>query len=263
MITDDYEDDAIIPAGGLPPTDKEPQAPPTTKIKVGEKEMDPADLAKSYLELQKKLGEQGNELGKFRGQSEILLRQVADMQERMAGQQRGEQKQNQPPDFEAQKAAITKAIDSGEISVEEGNAKMWDLMDERATMKAQKIAEKAVMEARSAFEKAQQDREAEQIKAKFLDKNKDFLAFRDSEDAARIKAEDPVHDDVSAYYAWIAMKAVQQFNELSDRVQSGAKPKGPVVDKPGSAIRTQNLSKPRSFEERRQAALAAANATGR
>jgi|GEM_PF-1916300 len=259
-------EDKIIPAGNIPhelekdaKTDNNQQE--TQRIKVGEKDMDPNDLAKSYLELEKKLGSQGSELGKYRSQNDLLMQQLADMQQRL-GSANTPAKQSQDPDFDAMKAEIAKAIDSGEISLEEGNAKMWDLMDQKATMKAQKAAEKAVMEARSAFDKAQQEKEAEQIKARFLEKNKDFLAFRDSEDAARIKADNPLHDDVSAYYENKANIAIQKYEELASKIESGAKPKGPVVDKPGSAIRTQNLNKPRSFEERRQAALAAANAVG-
>ncbi len=260
-------EDKIVPAGSIPhelekdaEADNKQQA--AQRIKVGEKDMDPNDLAKSYLELEKKLGSQGSELGKYRSQNELLTRQLADMQQRFESANTPAAKQSQDPDFDAMKAQITKAIDSGEISLEEGNARMWDLMDQKATMKAQKAAEKAVMEARSAFEKAQQDKEAEQIQARFLEKNKDFLAFRDSEDAARIKAENPLHDDVSAYYENKANLAMQKYEELASKIESGAKPKGPVVDKPGSAIRTQNLNKPRSFEERRQAAFAAANAIG-
>lgn len=252
--------DGIIPSGSLPPnsdkaSDGSNPEPSTSRIKVGDREMAPEELAKSYEELQKKLGSQGNELGKYRSQNELLMNQLSTMQQMQA---KPKEPEKPKADFEALQKELLQGIETGDLSLEDALKKGLSLANENATHKAREATRLAVEEAQAAFQKAWKERDAQEVQNRFLSKNKDFIDFRQSEDAARIKAENPLHDDVSAYYEWKAIQAQQQYEDLQKKIEAGAKPAGPVLDKPGNSIRSQNLNKPRSFEERRAAARAAA-----
>lgn len=170
----------------------------------------PEDLEKSYSELERMKGEQGNELGNLRKEKEVLLGQLEQMQAK--AKQDAPADADKAADIQAQLADISKQVEEGELSIGEG-------MMRSAQIAAQMAQENTV----KSVQQMQQQQTVDASKQTFADQNPDFFELQQSGGLEEIKNSLPgFHDDVSAYYA---KKAADSQSALESAV-AAAKAEG-------------------------------------
>jgi hypothetical protein len=170
------------------PAEQEAETNPQEPALLAGKFKDVADLEKSYTELSKKIGEQGNKLGKAEEDRSLLLKQLDGMQVK---NQEAPKSQDKADDFEQQISAISLQVEDGELSIGEG-------MKKTALISAQ-IAQNATVKG---MQEEQSKQTVAQSKKAFADANPDFFDLQESGELDAIKEQLPgFHDDISAYYA--------------------------------------------------------------
>jgi anti-sigma28 factor (negative regulator of flagellin synthesis) len=180
------------------------------------------DLAKSYTELEKKLGEQG---ARTKHLTDLLLQSQKSAKPEPAVQ---------GPTYEQQIGEIQQRIENGEISVSEG-----------VVMSNNLTAEYAAKRATERMDKTLREREVQKERESFLESNPDFEELRQSGVLDKVKRNMPnLHDDFSAYYALkaeqnrLAVEAARkQGIELGKteaaRIAEGDRRTKKVLQKPG------------------------------
>lgn len=264
-----HEEVTPIPAGSVPnnsetPTSKSDgettQASESTgtstqsTIKIGDKEYgSPEELAKAYTSLEKKLGSQGSEVGELRKQNQLLMRQM----EQALDKQKATETQQQAPktDYEALMADIKTKVDSGDLSIEEA-------LFQSNQITAQMAEERALSKAEQFMSQQLQQRDAQSIQKDFLKENPDFLELQQSGALEQVKASNPLHDDLSAYYALQAQQAYERGKMEQAALKEGAARTDKVLTKPGSTIRQENKKRPSNPSEMKKAMLAALQSAG-
>ncbi len=157
--------------------------------------------AERYLNLERKLSEQGDEVGQLRQTTNQLQEQNRMLQEQAANfQQQAQIATSQNPAFETQVAEIAEKVESGDLSIAEGMKAQAAVAREQATMEAQTQASNMVNQK---FKEVDEKNVANQ----FRQDNPDFDQVVTSGVLDQIKAQNPVHDNVSAYYAFKAGQA--------------------------------------------------------
>jgi len=230
----DSEETAEEPeAEGTEPEQQEAQEQPQQKL-LG-KFNTPEEMAASYAELERKLGEQGNELGTHKQMNQMMLEQL----KQYSGQQKTAPTQaeaeEQVVDYDGQLKAMSQAVEAGELSIGE------------ALIKSNAIAkEQATRQALQEYEKLNQKKSIEQTKAQFLKQNPDFTQLQQGGVLEQVKQELPgLHDDFSAYYALKAKQAQQAVTakQETQRIAKGDSRTEKVLQKPGTP-QTRNIGKP-------------------
>lgn len=256
-----------IPAGSLPPEIEETTATPEAQVEINKEGGDsadtgkgnenplilgkfktPDDLAKSYQELEQEHGRKSTELGSLRKQVDMLSNLVSN-----------QSKQNNAP---AQATDRVSMIDKELAAVKE-QADAGDLTSGEAAMRAANLAaEKATIMAQSQFQNFMKTQKAEEIQAKFIKDNPDFRPLLDSGQLDAIKAENPMHDNFSAFLEYkmrqkgaeaqqSAKAAYDKGLQEGTKLKEGVQPASKVLSKPGTAIRqTNNQQGPVSDRER-------------
>jgi len=180
----------------------EPVPEKTERVYAG-KFKSPDDLEKSYSELEKKLGEQGSRLGDTEKERSFLLSQLEHMQSK----NQAAPAQDTATDFDAELAAVSAAIEEGELSISEGIKKT-----------AQISAQMASANAVNGVRQAQERQVIEGSKAQFAKQNPDFFEMQRSGALEEVKSSLPgFHDDVSAFFAY---KAQQTQNILKSELET-------------------------------------------
>ncbi len=188
------------------------------------------DLEKSYSELSKKIGDQGNKLGKSEEDKNILMRQLESMQ---AKNQETPKSQDKADDFEEQLTAITQQVEEGELSIGEG-------MKQTAMISAQ-IAQNATV---AGMKDEQIKATTSQSKKAFADANPDFFEMQQSGELDEIKNQLPgFHDDISAYYALKAktLQAGSQAAIEAARLEGIEAGKAEMAKVAGGDVNTQKV----------------------
>ena len=146
------------------------------------------DLEKSYSELSKKIGDQGNRLGEAEREKSFLLTQLEGLQTQ---NQEAPADQGKANDFDEQLSAISQQVEDGDLSIGEGmrqTARISALIAQNETVKGIK-----------------QERDAEEIdrsKQIFSESNPDFFEMQQAGVLDEVKGKLPgFHDDISAFYA--------------------------------------------------------------
>lgn len=175
-----------VPEEIVAPTEKPlPNEEPTL---LAGKFKDVADLEKSYAELQTKLGDQGNRLGRAEEERSTLLKQIDSLQ---AKSQEAPADKGQADDLGQQLNTIAEQVENGDLTIGEG-------MKKTALISAQIAQNEAV---RGIHEEQSQATVAKS-KELFAKDNPDFFDMQKSGDLDAIKEQLPgFHDDISAYYA--------------------------------------------------------------
>lgn len=225
------EDRDVMPAGAMPPeTEVEVEEQPEPILG---KFKSPDELATAYTELEKKLGEQGSELGSLKQMNSMMLKQ---MESRQA--------QDRTPATEAEKdtfdydtgmAEIAKGVQDGDLSIEEALAQTANL-----------TAEKATRNALSQYEQMTAKQQQEAAKAKFLDDHPDFIELQQTGKLEQVKKTLPgMHDDFSAYFAFQADKALAdaQAKQELEKIARGDERTDKVLNKPGA--KAKDIGKPK------------------
>ena len=223
------DEEKVMPAGAMPPEPKpEPEPEP---VKYAGKFESPDELASAYSELEKKLGEQGQELGTQRAMNQTLLQQL----------QQGQGQAKTPPtepeaeaiDYDAQMQELMNAVEEGDLSIGEALMKS-----------AQLSAQIAERNALSKYEEINNQRTLQQTQQHFLEANPDFLALQQTGALDSVKKQFPgLHDDFSAYYALKADHAAQQAAQKQEtaRIAQGDVRTEKVLQKPGT--QAKNIGK--------------------
>ena len=230
------EEGKTLPAGApIPPEEGTEVVKETpTTVKVGNKEYPSWEaVGEAYVDLESKLGEQGNELGTERAAKNAALQEIEGLKVAQAA------KAEESPagsDYEAQLADIYKQLDAGDLSVEEA-------MQRSNTLTAEMASQKAIQEATQSFENTLQERDSKAIEDDFLKAHPDFIELRDGGKLAPIKAESPMHDDFSAYYAFKEAMAFEKGKEEAAKLAAGDEGTKTVLTKAGESIQKENIPK--------------------
>ena len=102
------------------------------------------------------------------------------------------------PDLESQFSALAQKLEDGDISMSEALSEQRKLIEQSAQQQIQTV-----------MQSQQREAEAARIQDSFLKENPDFTELRDSGELQTIVASNPLHDNLSAYYAHKAQQAEQ------------------------------------------------------
>jgi len=236
-----------------PPTyeeaeDKEASAPETTQESQPEKQ--PMDYEKSYQELHKKFGEHSNVVGELRKQNQQLMQEMQAIKE--SSSKREEAARNLPPptDYEKMLAEIAQKADEGEITLQQALLESNKITREWSKAEAERDKQSLLEQARGEVQNLLSAKDAEQVVNKFHEANPDFNQLREQGAFDALKAEDPLLDDLSAYWKTKALEAQKaadlRFEEGKKealRVAAGSEKAGKVLSDPGKSM--QNTQKPK------------------
>ena len=247
------ENQNVMPAGAMPPEPKPgPEVKPEVEPILG-KFNSTEDLATAYTELEKKIGEQGNELGSMKQMNTMLMEQ-AQTREAQA-QTPGIEAEKDTFDYDTQLSELREAVESGDIPFDQALVQASNLAAENATRNA--VSKYEELTAAEKLQSAQQQ---------FLDDNPDFVDLQRTGQLEPIKKALPgMHDDFSAYYALKAQQASQAAHEAAttEQIAQGDANTDKVLQKPGA--KAKNIGKPAkrlSRSELREKTLADLEALG-
>ena len=248
-----------VPYGSMPPEYPEAEEAPdkaeipeetTEQAPPAEEEKPKMDYEKSYQELQKKFGEHSNVVGELRKQNQALMQEMEGIKQMAA--QREEAARNLPPptDYEKMLSDIAQQAEDGEISLQEALLASNKITREWSKAEAEQEKASLIEQARGEVQSLLSEKDAQRVIDKFHEANPDFTAMRDSGTFDQLKAEDPLLDDLSAFWKAKAMEAAKaadlKFEEGKKealRVAAGSEKAGKVLSDPGKSMQTQQ--KPR------------------
>lgn len=133
---------------------------------------------------------------------ESTLNELKRQQQQSGGGSQAGGKESGPPDADQVMAEIARQLEEGEISVSEALAKQKQALETGMTAKFQQM-----LDAKS------REVDARQLEQSFLKENPDFVELRDSGELQSLIEANPLHDNISAYYAYKAEKAAREASE--------------------------------------------------
>ena len=241
------ENKDVMPAGSLPPeieneeiTEQpvEPQTPPVVeeppKLLLG-KFKTQEDLASAYKDLEGKLGQQGTEVGNLRKQVELASQMLSNQQT-----PQGKNTNDRVAEIDSQLKLIEERGNAGDLTT-----------GEAATQAAQLAAEKATIQSTRQFQQILKQNKAEEIQTNFIKNNPDFKQLQQDGTLDQIKAENPLHDNFSAYMEYKGRKVASDAQAKTEeaykkglaegtKLKEGIQPTTKVLSKPGGNIRQVN-----------------------
>lgn len=237
--------DDKMPYGAMPPepeeeivevddTHEEPD-------KVEEPKQPEMDYKKSYEELRKKFGEHSNTVGELRKQNEMLSQQMAELQK-----EREKSSQPPPTDYEKMLAEVAERLDSGEISEKEALLQSNRITREWTKAEAEREKNELLNQARTEVQNLLAEKDTEQVVKRFYDANPDFKTMQESGAFEPLKQEDPLLDDLAAYWKAKAIAAAnektaafEQGKQEALRIKGGSERAGKVLADPGQSMQNQ------------------------
>lgn len=198
----------------------------------------PAVIEKErYDNLEKKLSEQGAEVGQLRKTTQQLMEE----NQRLAAQAAELQTQNNiatspNPDFEAQIMDIAAKVESGDLPLAEA-------MRQQAHIAQQQAAQQAEQQAGQLVSQKFAELEQQNIATQFRKDNPDFDEVVNSGALEPIKQSNPVHDNVSAYFAFKAAQAQQAAAETAKQGYEAGRTEQEKLES-GKSVAAKTLSAP-------------------
>ena len=247
-----------VPYGSMPPEYPEVEeqdtaeapadvTPPAEEQQPGESK---ADYETRYKELQRKFGEHSNIVGELRKQNQMLMQEVEGIKQQSAKREEAARNMPPPTDYEKMLSDIAAKAEEGEISLQEALIQSNKITREWSKAEAEREKQSIIEQARGEVQSLLSEKDAQRVVDKFHESNPDFTAMRDSGEFDRLKAEDPLLDDLSAFWKAKALAAEQaaalKFEEGKKdalRVAAGSEKAGKVLADPGKSMQTQQ--KPR------------------
>lgn len=234
----------------------------------------PEELAQAYLKtketyssLEKKLGEQGNELGTVKQQNAALAKTL----ESLSRQPEKKADDKPPRDFDKEEAEIDKAIEELDPADDAYQKKLAQLTKKGRQIVAARQHEMTLAAAGQLFKKELEDRDVKSTQQQFLDANPSFST---PETQAKIKeaiAKDKTGmlDPMAAFYQIQrdeALAAVQaaaaEKDELAKKLElaEGKRKTGTVITGKGAGAPPENIQRAtgKSADEGALAAIRAA-----
>ena len=243
----------VMPYGAEPP---ETEYVETVEDKVDAPEANepPAetqepDYKKSYEELHKKFGEHSNIVGELRKQNQQLMQEVSAIKE--SATKREEKARDLPPptDYEKQLREIAKRAEDGDLTLEQALLESNKITYERTRAEAEAEKQQLMEAARNEVQSVLQAKDSESVVNDFHKANPEFETFRQEGRLDQLKAEDPLLDDLSAYWKAQALtekeSAAAEFERGKQealRIKGGSEKAGKVIADAGTSM--QNQSKP-------------------
>jgi hypothetical protein len=230
-MSGEIDNQEVMPAGAMPPEPKPAPEPEQEPVRYAGKFESPEELASAYSELEKKLGEQGQELGTQREMARTLMEQL----QQTSGQAKTPptEPEAEAIDYDAQMQELMSAVEEGDLSIGE------------ALMKSSQLsAQMAERNALSKYDEISRQKALQQTQQQFYQANPDFEQVQASGALEAIKGELPgLHDDFSAYYAYKAQQAAQQAAQKQEtaRIAEGDVRTEKVLQKPGT--QAKNIGK--------------------
>lgn len=200
-------------------------------------------LEANYQNLQTEYGRRGSEVGELR-------QTVANLQSEIPKLVEQAKATHPATDYEAMLANINTKFESGEITVSQALA-------ETARITAAVSGQKAEQTAQAVISKALSERDNADVKKAFLGKYTDFPSIVESGALEPIKAENPLMNNVSAYFAYKATQEYERGKAEMAALKEGTKVAATVMGKPGADLSKQNKPKPTTDAEISQSMLAA------
>jgi len=258
-----------VPVDSAPDKDTAPDTKPEAKETPKETKPDkvyagkyksPEELEKSYVELQKKLGEQGNKVSALESQNKQLFDHVTRVQQAAQAQAA-----KQPEGSPTQDALNATMAELSKVDFMEDNApaQVAQLMQKSIALTAQLASENAKRDAEQSTQQLLSKKDEESMTNQFLEKHPDFKELQEQGAFQALKSKNPMHDDFSAYYALKAQQAAEQATVFQAELEKakeianlagGDAATSKVITKPG-ATPSGERPKPKSRAERRQSAL--------
>jgi hypothetical protein len=227
------EDTKVMPAGAMPPEPEVEEEVEEQPEPILGKFKNPDELATAYTELEKKLGEQGSELGNLKQMNSMMLKQMETRQAQ--DQTPATEAEKDSFDYDSGMAEIAKGVQEGDLSIEEALAQTANLTAEKATRNA--LSQYEQMTAKQQQEAAQQ---------KFLEEHPDFVELQQTGKLDQVKKTLPgMHDDFSAYFAFQADQALAdaQAKQELEKIAQGDERTDKVLSKPGA--KAKDIGKPK------------------
>lgn len=233
-------EDVVEPVEEQKPVEKPADAPVEKQDKQEAGEPDRmTKLEKMLEESQKMIGKQSTEIGKLRG----------DLQSKTAQKQESEVK---GPSEQEQIKAILKAVDDGEMDMQEGMMKALEL---NTSLTTNQVMNK--------FGQMKQEEEVGKATQDFHAKNPDFKPLLESGALDPYLKDDPMADEYTAYKSFKADEKVAAITkeyeakiaaakEEGARLADGAKGTADVLGKSGAAARDAVVA-PKEFKSKQEA----------
>jgi hypothetical protein len=246
------EDEKVVPADK--PIDKEPEKAPEKEpeLLLG-KYKTPEELAEAHKSLEKKMGEQSDELGSLRKGYDNLLGQIESFQSKEAQAAEAATKEQPATDYEAQLAGIYDAFQKGEITVE-------DALRQSNEYTAKMTAENVLQQSQAALTEEFQKRDVEDARGKLHQKYPDMKETMESrkEEIDAIIAENPTFFDPFAAYMELKLRDSADLVKRAEEIAAKGTEEGPdkVIKEPGSMVDVKEDVKPLTVEERKAKMMA-------
>ncbi len=225
------------------------------------------EAAKGISELQKKMSDQGSEVGALRKQNKELFEAFTQAQK--------QQQAPTDPKTDTGKELENVLSEYSKLDfVEDAKAsqKGAELMQKAMALTAQKVKADVLAEAGGQVQNLLQEKDAASMMNSFYEANPDFAELQEQGAFQALKSKNPMHDDLSAYYEHRANTAQAEISELKQALEEaqrvanlagGDDRASKVFSKPGGDLRPNKQNKPQTVSELKQSALAAITSLGK
>jgi len=226
------------------------------------------DLEKGYGELERKLTDQGAEVGALRNQTQQLINQLSMQAQQSGGGNDGGAQTSEAGTALAEALASFDKLDF--VADDDAPGKAAALLKDIVGLTAATTKEEVLGAATNEFGKVLTERDNASIRDRFLSENPDFEGLQQDGTLMALKAENPMHDDFSAYYAHKAGALATQMSELQAELDEakrianladGDAGTSSVFTKQGGASRNGQRPTPKTRQERHASALEAVRAS--
>lgn len=235
--------DDLIPAGQPleEPNEASDVTPEPTEERVfADKFKSADDLESAYVDLNSKLGSQGSELSELRAQNELLQKQVSEF----GTQQPAETTTPASPDYDKQLADLTKQYDNADLTTAQYQQGVRDITRQQVLDEVRPQIDEVTNSLKGEFEQRLQERDQAKVIDQFHKENPDFQQLIDSGELDKIKSASPLHDDLSAYYAYKAEQAAKEGELRAAKIEEGKEPAKATLADAGSQA-SQKPNKPK------------------
>jgi hypothetical protein len=185
----------------------------------------PEELASGYLNLQKKFGEQGNELGtvkkdheSLKGQTETLANLLKENLGKGGGDKKGTAKEEPTVDYGTELAAVEKQIQELDPMADGYQKTLAGLVSKTNKLTAQQTKEEVLKATHGVMTKELGERDVKAAHQKFFDANPTFNTPEMQQKIKEYIAKDPsgMSDSLSAFREIQRDEALAQSKQLSD-----------------------------------------------
>lgn len=245
--------DGKTPYGEPPPEMDTVEVPEEAVEPEAKTEAKPdADFQKRYEELSKKFGEHSNVVGELRKQNQAMAQQMAEIQAQSAEREKAARNMTPPTDYEKMLTDIADKLENGEISDRDALVQSNKITREWTKAEAAQEKEQLLNQARSEVQSILSQKDSDQVVSKFHEKNPDFQELQSQGAFDQLKAEDPLLDDLSAFWKYKATAAANEKTAAFEagkqdalRIKGGSEKAGKVLADPGTSMQNpQKSNKP-------------------